>query len=533
MNGNIILFDKEAQDEIAAGVDLLDRVVAKTLSPRGREVGMFAPGFNAIAIHDGVEVADKVIIDDYPKQWAIKVILQAANKQVQTVGDGTTVSIILTAEIYRKARENIIAGANPRSLVDDLIKNRDILTSELKKFTTKVETVEQAIAVATISAQDPTLGKMIGETVFKMGIDGVVTHDKSETDETYVDMQDGCQFEGGYASQYFITDYLRMEATVEKAQVLITDKAVTNLQEILPLFEKLGKSGNTNLVIIAPEIADKALEFLIVNKNNPQMPHNLLAVKAPYTGQTQKDFLDDIAILTGGVVISREQGRTLQEVKLEDLGYAKRITATAEATKLIAGIHPDPKKATFIKDAIHKRIRALKDQKARKLGKSDYENEKIRERLAKLSNGVAVIKIGAPLEIEQANYIERAKDAIRAATTALEYGYVPGGETIYLKIREKLDQSLSGRILYNALERPFHILLTNGGFKPDKFIDQVKDGMGVDVIDGQLKDMLKANIVDPTEVAVESLTNAISSAIVLFTTEVLILPKPDEKKDNK
>lgn len=518
---NYILNREETRKVKEEGAKILFDTVSSTLGPRGNEVGFFAAGDMAMAIHDGVEVARRVVVEDPGHMWAIKTILQSANKTVSSVGDGTTLTTILSYEIFHQAMSNIIAGAKPRALVDDLLKNKDKLIEEIKKVSIPLKKIEQAIGIASISAQDPKLGKDIGEIVFKMGVDGVVTTDISDTGETYIDFQEGCQFENGYMSPYFVTDPSRGEATVENPRILLTDKNLNNINELAPLLKQFEEAKEPNIVIIAQDIGGSALESAILTKVRGGM--NVICIRAPYAGQVQKDFLDDIAIMTGGVVISQQQGRSFQNVRLNELGQAKRVTSTDIAT-LIVGGRGD-------KFAVEKRITDLKTLLAEKPMNSDYQTEKLKERIAKLSTGIAVVKVGAPLEIEQKNYMERAKDAVRATTAAMKDGYVPGGETIYFAVREALDQTLGGRILYNAIEKPYRVLLENAGLAPDRFIDRIKDGYGVDVIDGQVKKMIESQIVDPTAVSIEAITNAVSAAISLFTTETLILPKIEEKKN--
>jgi chaperonin GroEL len=518
---NYIVKGEELRKKKEEGASLLNDCVSISLSPRGRNVGFFGAGDMAMSIHDGVEIARRVVVEDPAQYWAIRTILQAANKQVADVGDGTTLVTILANEIYRQAQQNIIAGANPRSLVDDLIRNRDILIEELKKVAIPVNTEKQAIHIATVSAQDQDLGQKIGEIVYKMGVDGVVTYDESATGKTYIDFQEGCQFENGYISPAFVTDQNRMEATVENTHILLTDKVLNNINELLPLLKQFEQAKVSSIVIIAQDVIDNALGSMILTKLKGGM--NVLAIRAPYAGQVQKDFLDDIAVLTGGVVISSQQGRRFDTVRLDELGKATRVTSTEKATMIVGGEGD--------KVLIEKRIQALKKVKEDNLTRSDYEREKLKERIAKLSTGIAVVKVGAPLEIEMKNWLERTKDAIQATTAALKDGYVPGGEVIYLTIREKLEKTLAGQILYRSLEKPYQILLTNAGLKPDAHMASMKDGLGIDVLDGKQKDMLKAGIIDPASVGIEAIKNALSAAIVLFTTEILIMPII-EKKEN-
>lgn len=534
---NQIITKEECRKNITNGVNLMGDTVSISLGARGRQVGIDY-GYEVKSIRDGVKIARSVFPENKGELFAVRTILQAANKQVSSVGDGTTVVCLLAQAIYNECIKNIAAGTNPMSLVKGLEEGRDILLEALEKQSIPVKTKEQAIRIAKISAQDEELGQQIGEAIFDLGVEGVVTTDESPTGKTYVELQEGLQFENGYLSPAFVTDVDRMEATVENTKILLTDKEINNVQDLLPLMEKMLPAGLKSLVVICGEMSGSgsALPALIVNKLRGNM--NLLAVKAPYVGQAKKDFLEDIAILTGGRVISIDSGERLENIALDDLGSAYRITATEKATMIVVDQETRKKQEKAIKD----RVKSLKALMEREEG-SDYAKEKLKERYAKLQKGIAVVKVGAPTEIEMKNWIERADDAIKATQAALKEGFVAGGEIVFLQLRKSLhyedlngkDQgmsmnpSIAQHILYNALEKPFAKLLENAGLKPDTYLEKVTDKLGVDVTDGKVKDMIEAGIIDPTLVALESIKNAISVASILMVTEVLILPIEEKK----
>lgn len=519
---NRIITGDEAKNKIAQGVNAICDVVSSSLGPKGKQVGIDY-GYEVKSIRDGVTIANSVFQEDPAENFAVRIIQQAARKQVAQVGDGTTVTCLLAQAIYKECMKNIAAGVNPMSLVKGLVKGKDVLLEALKIESTPLDSIEQAIQIATISAQDESLGKQIGEVIFNLGIDGVVTTDESPTGKTYVERHEGMQFDQGYISPAFITDPARMEATVENTHVLLTDKEAKNVSELAPLLNELSKGGIKNLVIIAPDVTESLLGSLIMAKIRGAM--NVLAIKAPYTGQTQKDFLDDIAVLTGGRVVSRQAGQRFESVTIADLGQAVRITST-ETSTLIVG-------STEYKADVDARVESIKALIALDEG-SDYQKAKLKERFAKLTSGIAVVKVGAPTEVEMKNWIERAKDAIEATTAALKEGFVPGGEIVYLTIRDRLQllDALAYQILYTALEVPYNKLMINSGLKPDAYISRITNQIGMDVIGEDLKNMIEAGIIDPTMVISQSIINAVSVASILMTTESLILPI-EEKQNAK
>ncbi len=515
-----ILYDNDARLKLLEGAAILAKAVGSSLGPRGTNT-LIDYGHSVSIVHDGVTIARAVESDDTAIQAGIRVIREATNKQVSAVGDGTTVVTLLAEAILRECITATSTGTNPMSLRQGLEDGQALILRAINALTIPVKTLEQKIQIATISAEDSELGKQIGELVHKVGNDGVITVDESKGSETYVDLQEGMQFENGYLSAYLITDAEKMTATVEKPRLLLTDKPLNNISEMMPLLKQF-ENKEPNLVIIAPDVTDTALASMVVTKIQGGM--NVLAVRAPYSGQQQKDFLNDIAILTGGVVVSEEQGRRFESVQLEELGRCDRVTATDKATLIVGGKGD--------KALIKERIISLRSLQERAEG-SDYQQEKIRERIAKLTNGIAVVKVGGATEIEMKERKERAIDAVAATQSAVAEGIVAGGETVYLLSRGVLDTSLPHRILYNALAKPFYTLLEHGGLEAARYIDKLKPDYGVDVTDGKTKDFIKAGIIDPARVSKEAIKNAISVAVQLMTTSTLITDKPKEEPHDK
>lgn len=515
-----IYLGNEALDKLVEGSTLLARAVGTTLGPRGRNAAIDR-GFDVIVVHDGVTVAREVEAEDPAVNDGVRIIRQAANKQVDAVGDGTTVTTILANAILTECQRIIATGVNPMELREGLEQGVNRLVTELDIVATPIETVEEKIQVATISAEDPELGKMIGETIDSIGVDGIITIEESKTAETFVEHQEGMQYEGGYISPYFVTNPARLEATVEDALILITDKNVVNIQELTGLLDKVTKITR-NFVVIAPDVTDSALASFVLTKVQGGM--NIMAVKAPSFGDTQREMLIDIATLTGGTVITGEAGQRFEGVELAQLGRAQRVTATKDAT-LIVGGQGD-------KGAITQRIEAIKEQLSRADG-SDFQIEKLRERIGKLGSGVAIIKVGGHTEVEMRERKERAIDAVAATQAAIKEGIVPGGEVVYLTIRGKLPKTPTGKILYRALEKPFAKLVENAGQNAGTLLAKLEDkevGWGFDVTDGVFKNMIDAGIIDPVQVSKSALLNAVSVAILAMTTDVLIVPVPERKE---
>lgn len=526
--GNEILTGEEARKKIKTGIDLLELAVGSTLGPRGRNVGI-NNGPESLVLHDGVKVATFVITEDPGTNFAINILRQAANKQVDQVGDGTTVVTVLGHAIVTEAEKVTAAGTNPMELVDGLRDAAQLVVKELDSAAKQVKTLEEKIQVATISAEDAELGKIIGETLDKLGEDAVITVEDSKGLSTYMEHQEGMQFDKGYISQYFVTNGERMEATVEDTMILLTDKTIHNVTELIPLFEKMGAAGRKSLVIIAEDVVDTALSVCAGTKISGKM--NILAVKAPLFGEQQKAYLEDIAILTKGEVISKESGKKIENTELTQLGSARRVTATKDATLIV-----DPAGEA---ETIATRVQSIKAEIERNEG-SEFQIEKLKERIAKLGAGVAVLKVGGHTEVEMQERKERAIDAVLSTKAALESGVVAGGETAYLKARKVLlpeveKRNIAYNILYEALGEPFKKLITNAGLEPGNALAMLSfedsPNMGYDVTDKQIKDMVKAGIIDAVKICTCAINNAVSVAIALITTKVIIVPKISKEED--
>jgi chaperonin GroEL len=442
---------------------------------------------------------------------------QASQKTVQAVGDGTSVTQVIAYNIFKEAYKLSVAGINPMSLRKGIEEARDKVIKEIERLSIPIKTKEQMIHIATISAADKELGEMIGTLIHDLGKEGIVTVDETNKGVTHVEMIEGMQFDKGYINQLFVTNPQRMEATIEDPYILVTDKVLSEWTEFVPLAEKLAPVTR-NLVVIAQAVEDTVLESFIMTKLKGGM--NILAINAPLFADKQKAFLADVAILTGAKFVTEDAGMKTTEIEVEDLGHADRVTSTKDATVIVGGKGD--------KYTIQERIKSLQLDLDRQT--SQFETEKLRERIGKLSKGIAVIKVGGQTDIEIKERKERVIDAIAATQAARDTGIVPGGETIYLLVRDVLDNNPAHNIVYNALEKPFAKLLENAGLNYNRFIDKISLEKGMDVQDQALKDLVKAGVVDPTKVPVEALRNAVSVAIQLLTTKALVVYK-DEKRD--
>ena len=514
MNDKDIQFKPQA--ELLKGTQLLSDIVGMTIGPRGLAAAIDR-GFDTWVITDGVNTARQIQLEDKVQNLGVRILREAAIRTVDESGDGTSATIVLGHAIFAECFKMMSAGVNPMSLRKGLEDNSKLLIKELGKISQPVSSLEQTIQVATVSAEDSDLGELIAVTYEKIGKDGILTVEESKTSETTVDYQDGMQFDSGYVSPYFVTDPNRMVSTIEDAYILITDYALNAMQPLTPLLEKIA-NVTRNVILIAPEIGGSVLPSMIATRINGGM--NLNCINAPIMGSMQKEFLQDIAILTGGTLISEGAGMKLEDVMPENFGRARRVTSTKNSTEIVGG------KGT--KDAIKERILSLKEQlKGSTL--SDYEREKLKERVAKLSNGVAVLKVGGQTEVEMKERRERALDAVAATKAALEEGIVPGGEITYLHLRKILDtEDFSAKILYNALEKPFKRLVENAGYDAGNLLaklEGIKDyGHGFDVTDGKIKHMFKKGIVDPAKVIRNTIENSVSVGIQLSSIGATIVP---------
>ncbi|PIP63851.1 chaperonin GroEL [Candidatus Roizmanbacteria bacterium CG_4_10_14_0_2_um_filter_33_96] len=531
-----IIYGAEARKKLLDGVDKLTKAVATTLGPKGRNIGLERKWGGPSVIHDGVSVAKEIELEDAFENMGAQLVKEAASKTADIAGDGTTTATILTRAIVSQGIKMITAGANPMGMRSGLLKGSAYVVAELKKMA-KTITLKDAANVATISAGDAELGNLIAEALKKVGgKDGVVTVEEGKSLETTFDHKEGMQFDRGFASPYFATDSDKMVAEIEDAYILITDKKITAVSDLLPFLEKFVKVSK-NLVIIAEEIEGEALATLVVNKLRGTF--NALVVKAPGFGDRRKEMLEDIAILTGGTVISEDLGKKLENIEVADCGRADKVKSDKENTSIIGGKGD--------KKLIIARVEKIRREMIEST--SDFDREKFQERLAKLSGGVAVINVGAATEVELKDKKERVIDAVAATKAALEEGIVPGGAIALLKVSQEIsytgdpmrsDEQVGYYMLKSALEAPFKQLMENSGVDPGELLSKVKSktgakqGMGFDVMSfefGQepvMIDMIKAGIIDPLKVVRTAVENAVSVATMVLTTEALIADLPEK-----
>lgn len=527
-----IKYSTEAREKLLSGVNQLADAVATTLGPKGRNVALDKKWGAPNVIHDGVTVAKEIELEDPFENMGAQLVKEAASKTADVAGDGTTTSTILARSIVNEGNLRITAGANPMIMRKGLEKAGEFAVEELRKMAKAIKS-EDIANVATISAGDSELGALIAEALNHVGKDGVISVEEGRGLTTEIEYKEGMEFDKGYASPYFVTNADKMESEIENPYILITDKKISNLQELLPFLENLVKVSK-DLVIIADEIDGEALAVLVVNKLKGTF--NTLAVKAPGFGDRRKEMLEDIAILTGGTVVSEDTGVKFENVTIEMCGRAEKVWADKENTRIIGG-----KGSKKDLDSRITQIRRTIDSTT-----SDFDKEKLAERLAKLSGGVAVINVGAATEVEMKDKKERVTDAVAATKAALEEGIVPGGSIALLDIstRMKVDPKMNRdvatgyEIVKNSLEAPFKKLIENAGFDPGQLIAKARlgaaTGQGFDVLSLDLAeevkpvDMMKAGIVDPLKVVRSAVQNAISVATMILTTEALITDLPEK-----
>lgn len=529
-----IIYGVDARTKLASGVNKLADAVATTLGPKGRNVAIDKKWGAPTVIHDGVSVAKEIELEDPFENMGAQLVKEAASKTADVAGDGTTTATVLARAIVMDGIKMINSGANAMILRNGLSKASDYVVEELKKVKKDIS-ITDAVDVATISAGDPILGKLIADALKRVGgKDGVVTVEEGRTLETTVEHKDGMQFDKGYASAYFSTNSEKMEAEIETPYILVTDKKITSIQDLLPFLEKFVKVSK-NLVIIADDVEGEALATLVVNKLRGTF--NALVVKAPGFGDRRKEMLEDIAVLTGATVISEEKGMKLDTIEVDVTGRADKVWADKENTRIIGGKGNKP--------AIQARIAQIK--RAIDNTTSEFDREKLQERLAKLSGGVAVINIGAATEVELKDRKERVVDAVAATKAALEEGIVPGGAVALLSIAQKMsaqrskltgEEGIGFDIVKRSLESPFMKLMENAGINPGLLLEKARNasarGMGFDVLElttedtAVAKDMVKAGIIDPLKVVRTAVQNSVSIAAMILTTEVLVTEKPDK-----
>lgn len=531
-----ILYSDEARKKLKTGVDKLAEAVKTTLGPKGRNVALGQTFGAPNVTHDGVTVAKEVDLKDPFENMGAQLLREAASKTNDVAGDGTTTSVVLAQAVIHEGLKNITAGVNPMLLRSGIDRGTNLVVEEIKKLAKTVSSKEEKAQVATISAADPEIGKLISDALEKVGNEGVVTVEESKGLQFEIDYREGMQFDKGFVSPYFITDPARMEASLEHPYLLITDKKISALSDLLPFLENLVKVSK-NLVIIAEEVEGEALATLVVNKLRGTF--NALAVKAPGFGDRRKEMLQDIATLTGGTLISEDIGRKLESVKIEDLGKADKVVAGKEETTIVGGKGD--------KEKIKARIEQIRLQV--KETKSEYDREKLEERLAKLAGGVAVIGVGAATEVEMKEKKHRVEDAVSATKAAIEEGIVAGGGVALIRARRVLEgvlndpkatiseeEKVSFRILVRALEEPLRQLAKNGGFDDGWVLREVvgkKDETGFDVVKGDFVSMFESGIIDPAKVTRSALQNAASVALMVLTTDALVAEVKEEKESPK
>lgn len=524
-----ILYGEEARKKLKAGVDAIANAVKATLGPRGRNV-VLDKGFGAPTItNDGVSIAKEIEIEDKIANLGVEIVKEASEKTNDVAGDGTTTVCVLTQALVREGFKNIAAGANPLAIRRGLELGKEKVIEALRKMAKPVNTKEEMKQVATISAESEEIGEIIAKVVSEVGKDGVVTVEESKTFGIQYEIVKGLQFDRGYISPYMVTDPERMEAVYEDPYILITDKKISSIQEILPVLEKVAQSGRKELVIIADDVDGEALATLVVNKLRGTF--NTLAVKAPGFGDRKKEMLQDIAIVTGGKVISEEVGLKLENVTLEDLGSARRVVSTKETTTIVDG--------KGSKEDIEARVKQIRKELEKT--ESEFDKEKLQERLAKLVGGVAVIKVGAATEVEQKAIQHKVEDALAATKAAAQEGIVPGGGVALLRCQEVLDkvkvegeEKVAIDILKRVLEEPLRIIAKNANMDDGVVVNKVKEGKGDYGFNAQkltYENLFETGVVDPVKVTRTALENAISAASMLLTTEVVVGELP-EKKEN-
>ena len=524
-----IAYSSEAREKLKKGIDAVAKAVGTTLGPKGRNVALDKKWGSPSVVHDGVSVAKEIELEDAFENMGAQLIKEAADKTNDVTGDGTTTATILAQAIVNEGIKNLTAGANPMILNKGIEKAASQVLESIKKQAHPIKDNSDKITqVATISAQNEEIGNKIAEALKKVGSNGVVTVEEGKGLELVIDYKEGMEFDKGFSSAYFITNPDTMEATIEDAYILLTDKKISSIQELLPFLEKLVKVSK-NLVIIADEVDGEALATLVVNKLRGTF--NVLAVEAPGFGDRRKEMLQDIAILTGGTVISEDVGRKLEEVTLEDLGQADRVTSDKDNTVIVGGKGD--------KKLIEGRVKQIKAELDKTT--SDFDKEKLEERLAKLSGGVAVIEVGAATEMEMKEKQERVKDAVSATKAAIEEGIVPGGGVVLLTAAKVIDlKGLAGdeltgaKIVQKAMESPMKLLAENAGEDGNVVVANVRkkeQGVGFNVLTGEYLDMIKAGIIDPAKVTRTALQNAVSVATMILTTECLITDIIEKDKD--
>ena len=523
-----IKFGEDARKSLLNGVNKLADTVRVTMGPKGRNVVLDKKFGAPLITNDGVTIAKEIELDDPFENMGAQIVKEVSIKTNDVAGDGTTTAMVLAQSMVKEGVKNVAAGGDPMAIKRGMDKAANVAVEALKKISSPVNGKEDIARVASISANNTEVGELISEAMEKVSKDGVITIEESKTSQTELNVVEGMQFDKGYVSPYMVTDTEKMEAVVDNPYVLITDKKISNIQEILPLLEALMQQSG-KLVIICDDIEGEALSTLILNKLRGVL--NVVAVKAPGYGDKRKNMLQDIAILTGGEVISSDLGMELKDTQIEQLGRARQIKVQKENTIIVDGMGD--------KAQISARVNQLKAQIAEE--KSEFEKENLQERLAKIAGGVAVIGVGAATEVEMKDRKLRIEDALSATKAAVEEGIVAGGGTAFVNVlpavRKLLpdlhgDERIGGKIILRALEEPVRQIAINAGVEPAVVLEKVKtseEGIGYDAANEEYVDMKKAGIVDPTKVSSSALQNAVSIASMILTTESLVTDKKEKE----
>ncbi|MBD8085913.1 chaperonin GroEL [Limosilactobacillus sp. c9Ua_26_M] len=524
-----IKFSEDARSSMLRGVDKLAGTVKTTMGPKGRNVVLEQSYGTPTITNDGVTIAKSIELENHFENMGAKLVSEVASKTNDIAGDGTTTATVLTQAIVNAGMKNVTSGANPVGIRRGIDKATEAAVEALKKMSHDVKTKDDIAQIASISAANPEVGKLIADAMEKVGNDGVITIEDSRGVETSVDVVEGMSFDRGYMSQYMVTDNDKMEADLDNPYILITDKKISNIQDILPLLQSVVQEGRS-LLIIADDITGEALPTLVLNKIRGTF--NVVAVKAPGFGDRRKAQLQDIAVLTGGTVISDDLGMSLKDATVDQLGQANKVTVTKDSTTIVDG--------KGSKEAITERVDQIKQAISKST--SDFDKEKLQERLAKLSGGVAVVKVGAATETELKEKKYRIEDALNATRAAVQEGFVPGGGTALVNVLPALDdikatgdEATGVNIVKDALEAPVRQIAENAGVEGSVIVNQLKSekpGIGYNAADGKFEDMVEAGIVDPTKVTRSALQNAASVSALLLTTEAVVADKP-EPNDNQ
>lgn len=526
-----LLFGREAKEALERGVDTLANAVKVTLGPKGRNVVLDKSFGSPLITNDGVSIAKEIELDNKFENMGAQLVKEVATKTNDVAGDGTTTATVLAQAMIKDGLKNVLAGSNPVIVKRGIEKAMKVAVDEIKKISTPINGKDDIARVASISANDEAIGELISEAMEKVSKDGVITIEESKTMDTNLNVVEGMQFDRGYLSSYMVTDSDKMEAILEEPYILITDKKISNIQEILPILEQIAQQGK-KLMIIADDVEGEALATLVLNKLRGTF--TCVAVKAPAFGDRRKAMLQDIATITGGEVISADLGMELKDTDILQLGRAKQVKVQKENTIIIDGYGDD--------DKIEQRVKEIRSEIANTT--SDFDKEKLEERLAKMVGGVAVIEVGAATETEMKEKKLRIEDALNATKAAVEEGIVAGGGTAYINILPEVkkmadslegDEKIGAKMIEKALEAPIRQIAYNSGVEGAVVIDKIKSmekGMGYDALNDKYVDMKKSGIVDPTKVTRSALQNAASIASMVITTETLVADKKEKEGCN-